>query len=212
MIRYLYSEAKLAVPWGIFVLSFLLAVLRLTKVVSPEVPEVWTGWISFLEFTFPVLFPLLTFGLMEQEKRWRTLEVLVAAPQRKAAVFFVRYLNVLFPLFLAAAAAVRPREYLLLTAPGLALGGLSLLVGLAWEEEMGLGVALAWWGVSFALAITRPELLSHGVASWLLLVLFSSPLSPQEVLLRKWVHFGIGITFLLLSLVAAEYKRSWRPR
>lgn len=170
------------------------------------------GWISFLEFIFPILFPLLTFGLLEQEKRWRTLEVMVATPRRKAAIFLVRFLILLFPLFLAVAAAVRPGEYLLLMAPGLALGGTALFGGLILGEETGLGLALGWWGFSFAIGVTRAELLKTGVQSWILLILTGSPLSLSELLIRKWAHLGIGLFLIFLALAMVEWKRSWPPR
>jgi hypothetical protein len=212
LIRYLISEAKIAVPWGFLLVPLLIAILRLTKVVSPEVPEAWRGWISFLEFTFPILFPLLTFGLLEQEKRWRTLEVMVATRKHKAPIFLVRYSLLLFPLFLAVAAAVRPGEYLLVMAPGLALGGAALLLGLILGDETGLGLALGWWGFSFAIAVARPELLSSGPFSWIVLTLTGAPLSPSAILLRKWVHFGAGLVFFFLALAVAERKRTWSAR
>lgn len=212
MIRYFITEARIALPWGILLLPPFFAILRLTKVVSPEVPEIWVGWISFLEFIFPIIFPLLVFGLLEQEKRWRALEVMVATPRRKAAIFLVRYLILLFPLFLAVAAAVRPEEYLLLMAPGLALGGVTLLVGLAWDEEIGLGMGLAWWGGSFATAMVKGELLGHPIASWFFLILRSAPLSPEAFSLHKWAHLGAGFLLSLLALGVAELKRSWRAR
>jgi hypothetical protein len=137
---------------------------------------------------------------------------MVAAPRRKAAIFLVRYLILLLPLFLAVAAAVRPQEYLLLMAPGLALGGAALLFGLILGEETGLGLALGWWGFSFAIGVTRPELLKSGISSWISLILTGSPLSPSEFLLRKWAHLGIGIFLLVLALGVAERKRSWQAR
>ncbi len=212
MIRYLLSEGKITLPWGIFLVPPFLAILRLTKAVSPEVPEVWIGWVSFLEFVFPLLFPLLVFTLLEQEKRWHALEVMVATPRRKATVFFVRYLILLFPLFLAAAAAVRPREYPLLVAPGLALGGTAFLGGLILGEETGLGLALGWWGLSFAIGVARAELLKTGIQSWFLLILSGSPLSFPELLPRKWTHLSMGLFLFLLALAVAERKRSWPPR
>jgi len=212
LIRYLLFETRIAVPWGVFLLPVLFAILRLTKAVSPEVPGMWAGWISFLEFIFPIIFPLFAFTLLEQEKRWRALEVMVATPKRKAAIFLVRYLILLFPLFLAVAAAVRPREYLLLMAPGLALGGAALLGGLILGEETGLGLALGWWGFSFAIWVARTELFKTGVASWALLIITPSPLSPSEVLLRKWAHLGAGLVFLFLAMLVAERKRAWKPR
>lgn len=212
MTRYLLSEIRIAVPWGILLLPLFLAILRLTKVVSPESPGTWVEWISFLEFIFPVLFPLFSFTVLEQEKRWRTLEVMVTTPKRKAAILSVRYLIMLFPLFLAVIAAVRPQEYLLLMAPGLALGGAGLLGGLTLGEETGLGLSLGWWGFSFASRLARPELLRTGVTSWVLLIVAQSPLSPAEILLRKWAHLGASFVFIVLAMLVAERKRTWKPR
>lgn len=206
MIRYLLFEARISVPWGIWIVPGLFAILRLTGAIWPE------GWLPLLEFVFPILFPLLTFTLLEQEKRWRTLEVMVAAPRRKAAIFLVRYLILVFPLFLVVAAAVRPGEYLLLMAPGLALGGAALLFGLILGEETGLGLALGWWGVSFAIGVARAEFLKTGLQSWVLLILTGAPLSPSEIFLRKWAHLGIGLLLILLALGGVERKRSWRTR
>ena len=207
MIRYLVYEARLALHPGIWLLPGLLAILRLTGVVQPKSG----GWLGFLEVMFPLLFPLLSFSLLSREKNWNTLEVWASTPRRKSVSLFVRYLAVLFPLFSTAIAAVRPEDWLLLLAPGLLLGGFTLAVGLALGEEAGLGVGLSWWGVSFILAITRPELLEHGILSWLSLMCFSLPLSPHVVFIRKWAQFGAGILLFTLALLIAECKRSWRP-
>ncbi|MFN3346902.1 MAG: hypothetical protein ACK42E_03720 [Candidatus Bipolaricaulaceae bacterium] len=212
MIRYLVCETKIAVPWGIFLVPFFFAVLRLTKAVSPEEPMVWEGWISFLEFVLPILFPVFSFTLLDQEKRWRTVEVMVATRRRKATVFLVRYLAMVFSLFCAVIAAVQPKEYILLLAPGLALGGMALLFGFVFGEETGLGLALGWWCFSIGLRVARNELLKSGVQSWVLLTLFGSALPRSELLLRKWAHLGIGVFLTLLALTVAEWKRSWSPK
>ncbi|MBC7093236.1 hypothetical protein H5T53_04425 [Candidatus Bipolaricaulota bacterium] len=208
MIRYLSYEVRLALHPAVWLLPSLFAILRLTGVIRPES----TGWLGFLEVMFPLLFPLLSFSLLERERNWRTLEVWVATPWRKAAALLVRYLSTLLPLFLTVVAAVRPEDYLLILSPGLLLGGLSLLFGLALGEEVGLGIGLAWWGVSFALGVTRPQILAHEVASWFLLMLSNAPLSPQQVLSRKWMHLGMGLLLLLLASASADHKRSWKPR
>jgi hypothetical protein len=208
VIRYLVYEARLALHPAIWLLPGFLAVLRLTGVIQPKS---W-GWLGFLEVMFPLLFPLLSFSLLAQEKNWNTLEVWASTPRRKAISLLVRYLTVLFPLFSTAIAAIRPEDWLLLLAPGFLLGGFTLAVGLALGEEVGLGAGLSWWGVSFILAIAKPELLGHKALSWFSLVLFSSSLSPQEELLRKWVQLGVGLLFLLLALEVAERKRSWKTR
>ena len=206
MIRYLVYEVRLALHPAIWLLPGFLAILRLTGAIQPKSG----GWLGFLEIMFPLLFPLLSFSLLAQEKNWNTLEVWASTPRRKAISLLVRYLVVLFPLFATAVAAVRPEDWLLLLAPGLLLGGFTLAVGLALGEEVGLGAGLSWWGVSFILAIARPELLSRGVTSWLLLS--PSSLSMEELILRKWVHLGAGLLLVLLALEVAERKRSWKLR
>lgn len=207
MIRYLVTEAKIAVHPGIWLLPTLLAVLRFSGVIWRPEGE---GWLLFLEFVYPILFPLLVFSTLEQEKNWRTLEVLVAAPNRKAGVFLVRLLYVAVPLFCTAVAATTPVKWLLLVAPGVALGAVALFAGLLWEEEVGLGAALAWWGASFIIAVTQRELLGHPVASWFLLILVPSTFTPNGLLLRKWVHLGAGILLLLLAILVADRRRTWR--
>ncbi len=208
MIRYLIWEARIAVPPGIWLLPILLAVLRLSGVIWPEDK----GWLLFLEFVYPILLPLLTFTILEREKNWRTLEVLVAAPRRKAQIFLARLLYVAVPLFCTAVAATTPGKWLLLLAPGVVLGAVALLVGLPTEEEVGLGAALAWWGASFVIAIAQRELLGHPVAGWFFLILLPAPLTPNELLLRKWAQLGAGLALLFVALVVADHKRSWRPR
>jgi len=206
VIRYLVYEVRLALHPAIWLLPGFLAILRLTGVIQPKSG----GWLGFLEVMFPLLFPLLSFSLLAQEKNWNTLEVWASTLRRKAISLLVRYLVVLFPLFATAVAAVRPEDWLLLLAPGLLLGGFTLAVGMALGEEVGLGAGLSWWGVSFILAIGRPELLSRGVTSWLLLS--PSSLSVEELILRKWVHLGAGLLLVLLALEVAERKRSWKLR
>lgn len=208
MIRYLFYEARLAIHPAVWILPCLLGILRLTRVIQPKSG----GWLAFLEVMFPLLFPLLSFSLLAQEKNWKTLEVWVSTPRRNAISLLVRDLVVLFPLFATAVAAASPEDWLFIIAPGLLLGSFTLAVGLALGEEIALALGLSWWGVSFILAITRPKLLGHGALSWLLLMLSSSSLSPQEVILRKWAQLGVGLISLLLALGVAEHKRTWKSR
>ena len=204
MIRYLVYEARLALHPAIWLLPGFLAILRLTGVIQPKSG----GWLGFLEVMFPLLFPLLSFSLLSQEKNWNTLEVWASTPRRKSVSLFVRYLVVLSPLFSTAIAAASSEDWLFLIAPGLLLGGFTLVVGLIFGEEVGVGTGISWWGVSFILAIARPELLSGGVASWLLL--FPSSLSLEELILRKWAHLGLGLLLFALALSIVESKRSWK--
>jgi len=138
-------------------------------------------------------------------------EVLVAAPRRKAGVLLVRLLYVAAPLFCTAVAATTPGEWLLLLAPGVALGAVALLVGLWWEEEVGLGTALAWWGASFVVAIGQTELLGHPVASWFFLILLPAPVTPEGLFLRKWAQLGAGLVLLFLALAACVRTRYPEP-
>ncbi len=208
MIRYLVYEVRLALHPAIWLLPGLLAILRLTGVIQPKAG----GWLGFLEVMFPLLFPLLSFSLLSREKNWNTLEVWASTPRRKSVSLFVRYLAVLFPLFSTTVAAVRPEDWLLLLAPGFLLGGFTLAVGLALGEEVGLGAGLSWWGVSFILAVARPELLEHGALSWFSLVYFLSSLSLHAVLIRKWAQLGTGLLLFALALFIVERKRTWKPR
>lgn len=205
----LLFELKVLRPWGSLIIAGLMGIIRISKVVSPKDPATWAGWIFFLEFVYPVLLPLLVFTFLEHEKNWRTWETLITVPYRKAWVLLERYLIVVLAAFAGVMAGVRPQEYPALLAPGLALGSLALLGGLAFGEEAGLGISLSWWGISFVVAIAKPELLHSGIANWGLLILSASPLSTAEIMLRKWCHLGIGLVFLLFALVLAEHKRSW---
>jgi len=208
-IRYLSWEARLAVHPGIWILPMLFAVLRLTGVIwNPGA----IGWLIFLEVVFPLLFPLLAFSLLGREKNWRALAVFAATPRRKAGVFLIRYLAVLIPLVLTVVAAVRPDTYLLLIAPGLLLGGTALFLGLLAGEEMGLGVALAWWGFSFVILQLGTQIFQHRILSLFPLILVGSPLTPQAILTRKVTHLIAGLVLTVLALLVAEYKRTWSGR
>ncbi len=68
MIRNLLLETKIAAPWGALGVTILFGIMRLTGVVSPKDPQVWVGWLSFLEIIFPILPPLLLFTILEREK------------------------------------------------------------------------------------------------------------------------------------------------
>ncbi|MCD5415707.1 hypothetical protein LR032_01140 [Candidatus Bipolaricaulota bacterium] len=82
----------------------------------------------------------------------------------------------------------------------------------AWDAEWGLGAALAWWGLSFAVPIVHAEILQHRVVGWLALMLLRALLSPDALLTRRWVHLAAGLVLFLLALLVAEYKRSWSRR
>ena len=212
MIQKLFLELKITAPWGALGVAVFLGILRLTEAISPTDPEVWSGWVSFLEIAFPLLPPLLLFTLLEREKSWRTLETLATTPYRKAWVFLERYLIVMLAVFLGVVAGVRPQEYLVLMGSGLALGGMALVGSLVFGEEIGLALSLGWWGFSLALAVAKPDLLGAGTASWFFLILSRSPLLPAEVALRRWGHLGMGLALLLFALGIAERKRSWHSR
>jgi len=212
MTRYLLYEAKLFTPWGLLLLPLFVGILRVTGVFSPEEPETWIGWLSFLEYSYPVLFPLLFFNLLNREKQWRSLEVMVATPRKKGVIFLIRSLLFLLLLALVAFVAVRPQEYLWVLAPGLALGGVALFSGLFLGEEIGLGISLCWWGFSFALAVAGSGLPNTGPTSWFVLFLTRLGLTPAELLQRKWAHLGAGLVFLTLAFALTDYKRSWRVR
>lgn len=207
MIGYLLFEFRLALHPGLWFLPVLLAVLRLTGVIwQPEA----LGWLMFLEVVFPLLFPLLSFSLLERERDWRTLAVWAATPRSKGLSLSIRYLTVIIPLFLTVTAAVRPDAYLLLIAPGLLLGAVALLLGLLGGPEWGLGAALVWWGFSFAILQLGAQIFQDRIFSWFPLILSITPLTPQALLTRKWTHLVAGLVLTLFALLAAEYKRSWQ--
>jgi len=205
VIRYLFYEVKIAGNFWTWLLPVFFAILRLTGVIRH--PNL--SWLAFLEFVYPIPFPLLAYTILEREKAGKTLETLIATPQRKGPVFFWRYLILTMPFFCSLVVIAHPKGGLLLLAPALLLGGSTLTLGLALGEEVGLGLGLGWWGISFVFGVTRPRLLGQGVASWFLLALLPSPLPLQEVLLRKWVHLGAGVFLLLLALALTDRKRSW---
>lgn len=206
MMSYLAYEVKLSAPWWLLLLSVLMGILRLTKAFSPEVPDMWRGWVSFLESFYPALFPLLMFEVLKQEKRWRTYEVMVSTPKRKGLIFLVRAILFVVLLVVSVFIAVRPAEYLAITAPGIFLAGITLCLGLFCGEEIGLGTGLGWWGLSFAIAIARRPL--SGFLSWFMLVISGSGLSQGELLARKWAQLGVGLFLFSLVFVLADYKRS----
>lgn len=209
MIGYLISEIRIAVPLVLWPLSVLLAILRLTGVICQPDAK---GWLMFLESMFPLLFPLLSFSLLEREKNWRTLEVTIATSRPKGLIFLTRYLAMLVALLAMVVAVVQPRDYLLIFAPGLLLGSTVLAIGLIWGEEVGLGIALSWWGFSFFAPVWGSEIYTYPFAKLFILQLLWASLSPQEFLIRKWAHLTAGSLLLFAALALAEWKRSWKLR
>ena len=206
VIRYLLLETRIAVHPGVWIAPGLLLVLRLLGVIQPE------GWLAPLEIVYPIIYPVLAHHLLEQEKRWRTLEVLAASPRCGASALVVRYLLMTLPLFAVAAVVSHPKHWPLLLASGIGLGAIALLVGLLWEEEIGLTVALAWWSTSFAASMTGSEVLSHPVVSWFLCILLRSSLTPEEILVRKWAQIGAAILLLAACALATNGHPHTRPR
>lgn len=198
MIRYILLETRIAVRPAVWIVPGLLVVLRLSGVIQPG------GWLAPLEMVYPIAYPVLAHSLLEQEKRWRTLEMLVTIPHCVASVLLVRFLVMALPLLVAVAATARPEHWVLVLAPGIVLGAVALLVSLLWEEEVGLAVTLAWWSVSFAASMTGLGVLDHPVASWFFLILLRSSLTPEAILLRKWVQLGVGILLLAACVLAAD--------
>ncbi|MGQ9477845.1 MAG: hypothetical protein ACUVRH_05095 [Candidatus Bipolaricaulia bacterium] len=209
MIHYLVSEIRINVPLVLWPLSVLLAILRLTGVIHQPTAR---GWLMFLESMFPLLFPLLSFSLLEREKNWHTLEVTIATSRPKGLIFLVRYLVMLVALLAMAVAMVRPGDYLLLLAPGVLLGATALAIGLILGEEVGLGVGLSWWGFSLLAPMWGSEIYEHPIARLFILQLLQAPLSPQEFFIRKWAHLAAGCLLLFFALAVAEWKRSWKFR
>lgn len=212
MIRYFYCEAKLSIFRGLLIIPFFLGLLRLTRALSPEVPEIWAKWVSFLELVYPVVFSFLAFMLLEKDKQCSTLEVLIAAPMRKGLIFLTRFTWNALPLILAVVASVRPVEYLTLISTGFMLSGVVLLFGFLLGEEIGLGISLGWWSFSFVLLVTGKIFLPSNLGSWFVLFLYHTKFSHSELLARKCAHLGVGFAFLILAFVLADCKRSWSTR
>ena len=203
MTRRLWYEARIAVRPGTWLLPGLFAVLRVSGVIRTE------GWRPMLESVYPILFPLLAVGLLEQERHRRTAEVLVAAPGSKAAVLAVRFIFVSIPLVGVAAAAARPVDWLLVLPAGFLLAGIVLLSGMAFGSEIGLAIALGWWGVSFAVGLGARHVLENPIGNWFLLVLGPASLAPAALAARKTTHLVVGL--LLIAGCACLYgRRYWR--
>ncbi len=196
MIRYLLLETRIAVHPGVWIAPGLLLALSLSGVIQPE------RWLAPLEIVYPIIYPVLAHRLLEQEKRWRTLEVLAATPRWGAAALVVRYLLMTLPLLAVTAVVSHPKHWPLVLAPGIGLGAIALLVGFLWEEEIGLTVTLAWWSASFAASMTESGLLSHPVVSWFLCILLRSSLTLEEILVRKWTQIGAAILLLAACALA----------
>ncbi|MCS7240851.1 MAG: hypothetical protein NZ651_06375 [Candidatus Bipolaricaulota bacterium] len=212
MIRYVLTEGKISISLSFVLFAGIVGVLRLAAVFSPDMAETWAVWVSALEVLFPALFPLVFFQLLEREKGWRTLDVLVATPRRKAIVFGVRTMLSIFPMIAVVMVAVPPSKYLAVLAPGLSLGGLCFAAGILMEEEIGLGASLAWWGISLAFLFRDLPFGDPRLLSWFVLLLSRAPLSPEELLMRRVAHLSVGLVLLGLSTVLADIKRSWFPR
>ena len=199
--RRILFEARIAVPLGVWAIPLLFAVMRVAGAIWVE------GWVPLMALVFPVPFPLLAVRLLDQERRRRTSEVLIAAPGAKPAVLATRIVAVLLPLFAVAAASTRPQDWILVLPGGVLLAGFSLLVGLLVGSEVGLAVALGWWGFSSAAALGLPALLTSPLARWLLLS--SVATSLDELHVRNVAHLGCGL--VLLAVCSLLYgRRSWR--
>lgn len=198
MIRHLLYELRIAIHPAIWMLPISLAILRLISRSSLE------RFLGFFEFVYSLLFPIVAIALLGREKRWHTFEVLVATPHAKTPIFLSRLLAVVAPLFCAIVATVRSGDWLIVLAPSILLAMVALLVGLVWKEEVGLTVALGWWGISFAIGIAQMDLLQHPLANWALLFLLGAGLTPEALLLRKAVHLAVGALLFLVCIAIAE--------
>jgi len=198
VIRHLLYEFRIAIHPAIWMLPVSLAILRLISQPSPE------RLLGFFEFVYPLLFPIVAIALLGRERRWHTFEVLVATPHAKTPILLSRLSAVVAPLFCAIVATVQPGNWLIVLAPGILLAMVALLVGLIWKEEIGLTVALGWWGISFAIGFANMGLLQHPLANWVFLFLLGAGLTPEALLLRKAVHLGVSALLLLVCIAITE--------
>jgi len=193
-----FYEVRLAAHPAVWALPFLLVILRL---ISPSSPDKWLG---FFEFVHALLFPVAVVALLERERRWCTIEVLVATPHAKIPILLARLSATLAPLFCAIAATVRPENWLTVAAPCVLLATVALGVGLIASEEVGLAVALGWWAISFAVNLAGMGMLRHPVANWFVLFLTGAGLPPDAVLLRKLAHLAVAVILLSICCLLIE--------
>jgi ABC-type Na+ efflux pump permease subunit len=198
MTRHCLYEMRLAIHPAIWLLPGALAILRLITGPGPE------RFLNSLEFIFPLLFPIAVIAALRRERGDRTLEVLIATPHPKVTILSARMLGVMLPLLCAVAATVSPVNWLSILAPGVFLAMLAVLTGLIWKEEIGLVVALGWWAISFAVSFAQMGLARHPVASWFLLFLLGSSLSPTAILLRKLGQLAAAAVLFSSSVLVAE--------
>jgi len=147
MIDYLRLEARLSASRWLWLALAGLGVLRLSRVVGPS-----EGWVTFLSVTYPLLVSISAVHLLDQERRWKTVQVLVASPMSTRAVFPVRLLVLAAPLVGLLFLLVPLDASLELLAPAILLASVVLTFGgTRRAEEWGAGIALVWWIASFLL-------------------------------------------------------------
>lgn len=208
----LCTETKIS-PWGgSSLLAIGVALFRLAGLLAPAAAETWDLWAESLDPLLPALFPLTLFQLLEREKVWRTLEVLVAVPTPKRVVLATRTALTLLPLVLVVVVAVPPGRYLAVVGPGLVLGGACLTLSLLGSEEIGLVGSLAWWGASLALLFRGPAETDPRILRWLTLFYPEALVPSRELLVRRLGHLALGGLLLGFGAILADLKRSWSPR
>jgi len=201
--RRLLYEIRIAVHPALWALPAVFAAMRLAGMIWHE------GWLPLMEIAYPILFPLLAVVLLESERRRKTAEVLISTPVPKPRLLIMRLGAALVPLLGIAAATLPPSDWLTVLPAGVLLAGVALVVGLLCGTEIGLAVALGWWGLSFAASLGVQGILANPVANWFLLILGGAPLSPGALVLRKAVHLGAGVGLIVVCALLVG-RRCWR--
>ena len=203
MSRYLWLETRLAVrcwPWVALMLS---TVLRIAGAVGPS-----SGWISFLSVAHPLVVAASALHLLDQERRWRTKLVLVAAPRSTHEIFAFRFLLLATPLFALPFSILPPVLAMSIVARAALLASVVLTAGIPLGIELGAGLGLAWWSLSFIASIAvAPE--SDSVLSWFSVI--AIPEVPHDVQTLAGTLGRLGLATALLAWpIVGRFIRSVR--
>ncbi len=138
--RQLWLEGRLSLPLWLWAFPLGIWVFRLFHLFDPRKA------VGFAELAVPFAYALIVYDLFGHERRWGTLELLIASPRPKHLTLLIHSLWGILWLFVVIASLVEPRSYLAVLAPALLLGQTALFLSIAFVEAWGIGVALAWWG------------------------------------------------------------------
>ena len=201
MSNYLKLEYRLAMrPWTWVVLMISTA-LRITQVISPT-----SGWLSFLSIAYPLVIFALAMHLVDQEQRWRTKPVLVAAPCSTHGVLALRFVLLSIPLLALPFVILSPLAALEVVAPAVLLAAAALTAGIHLGVELGSGLGFAWWSLSFVAFFTAtPE--SPRLFNWFS-VITSPQISQDEQMVLWMARLGVALALLVWPVVGRLIRRA----